>query len=93
MEELRNQHVPLRRRTDRPDKAEATVTENPPPLGPSLPARLPVSPVPGRVVCAAGNDIVSGHLLAARSPVRCAVHLLRQAVSRGVPRGRVWLLS
>lgn len=52
---------------------------------PSLAARLPVSPVPGRVVCAAGNDIVSGHLLAARSPVHCAVHLLRRGGNRGGP--------
>ena len=56
---------------------------------PSLAARLPASPVPGWVVCAAGNDMVSGHLLAARSPVHCAVHLLRRSGNRGAPRGSV----
>ena len=74
VEELRNQHVPLRRRTDHPDKADATVTENPPPLGPSLPARLPapsLSCVPALPALHAPAGCAEPWLLCQKSPLDC----------------------
>ena len=56
---------PLRRRDCVPGKPARRRQFSEPP---SLAARLPVSPVPGRVMCAAGNGMVLGRLACGQEP-------------------------